>query len=120
MLRILRRFTLLVIALLIPFYAVSFTESLTVPPAWREIGIGDDHASVRNRLRASGMADNQCEWLVVRDSVRCTLVGRHHAAGIEVFFDRPGSAARVAEVHIHEPRYTGPFHLHARLRNASG
>lgn len=119
MLRILRRFSLLVIALAVPFYAVSFTESLTVPPGWRAIDVGDNHAEVRARLRESGMADNQCEWLVARNSVRCTLVGRHHAGGIEVLFDSAGGDARVTEVRLHEPRYTGPFHLHARLRNAS-
>ena len=117
MLRILRRFTLLVVALLIPLYAVSLTETLEVPPAWRAIAVGDSHDQVRARLRESGLQDSQCEWLGTRQRVRCTLVGHHHASGIEIGFEGAGSSARVAEVRIREPIYTGPFHLHARLRS---
>lgn len=116
MLRILRRFALLVAALLLPLYAVSLTERLEVPAAWREIAVGDGHALVRTRLRMSGLADRQCEWLAAGTTVRCTLVGRHHAAGVVIRFDRPGDDARVAEVTVQGPVYTGPFHLHARLK----
>ena len=114
--RFLRRFLLLTAALLAPVYLVSWLEDFELPAAWRAIGIGDTHAQVRLRLRESGMADRQCEWLTVRHAVRCTLVGQHHAAGVEVRFDGAGGDARVASVQIREPVYTGPFHLHARLR----
>ena len=40
MLIILRRSTLLVLALLLPVYAVSLTERLEVPPEWREMSPG--------------------------------------------------------------------------------
>lgn len=116
MLRILRRFILLVFAMLVPVYAVSLFEQIEVPPAWRDINVGDTHARVRARLRESGVDDRQCEWIVQRASVRCTLVGRHHASGMQVRFDGAGEDARVADVRIHEPVYTGPFHMHARLR----
>ena len=116
MLRILRRFVLLLLALLIPVYAISLTENLETPAAWSDIAVGDSHAEVRRQLRASGLADEQCEWLPARLTVRCTLVGRHHAAGLAVRFDRTGDLARVAEVRVYPARYTGPFHLHARLR----
>lgn len=116
MLRILRRFALLVIAVLGPVYAVSFAETLEVPSAWRAIDVGDTHAQVRTRLRESGMDDRQCEWIARNQMVRCTLVGRHHASGIVVRFDSATSDAPVSNVQIHEPVYTGPFHMHARLR----
>ena len=118
MLRLLRRFTLLLLALLVPVYAVSLMEDLETPAVWNDIRVGDTHAQVRERLRASGMADQQCEWLPSRLIVRCTLVGRHHAAGLAIRFDAAGAPGRVAEVLIHPTRYTGPFHLHARLRQA--
>lgn len=118
MLRLLRRFTLLLLALLVPVYAVSLMEDLEIPPAWSQIAVGDTHPKVRDRLRASGLADEQCEWLPSRLTVRCTLVGRHHAAGVAVRFDGPGEQARVSVVEVHPPKYTGPFHLHARLRQA--
>lgn len=116
MLRILRRFTLLVLALLIPVYAISLTERLEIPPAWRDIQVGDGHPQVRSRLRESGLGDQQCEWHGVDLTVRCTLVGRHHACGVAIRFDGPGEDARVAAVTLREPIYTGPFHLHAQLR----
>jgi hypothetical protein len=116
MLRILRRFALLLLALLIPVYAISLTENLETPAAWNDIAVGDSHVQVRQQLRASGLADQQCEWLPGRLMVRCTLVGRHHAAGLAIRFDGTGGGARVTEVLIHPARYTGPFHLHARLR----
>lgn len=119
MLRILRRFAVLVAAVLLPFYAISLTETLAIPSAWRAIDIGDDHAQVRTRLRDSGLADRQCEWLGRDAMVRCTLVGRHHAAGVLIRFDGDSDAARVIGVEIREPVYTGPFHLHARLRRTA-
>ncbi len=118
MLRVLRRFLLLVLALLLPVYAVSLTERLDVPPQWRDIQIGDGHAEVRARLRASGLGDRQCEWAMESRIVRCTLMGRHHACGVAVRFDGGGLDARVAEVQVGGPIYTGPFHWHARLRRA--
>ena len=117
--RILRRFILLLAALLLPLYAVSLTERLEIPEAWRAIKVGDNHAQVRTRLRMSGLADRQCEWLEAGTIVRCTLTGRHHAAGVAIRFDGPGDGARVAAVHVQGPVYTGPFHLHARLRGGS-
>ena len=117
--RILRRFILLLAALLLPLYAVSLTERLEIPEAWRAIAVGDNHSQVRTRLRISGLDDRQCEWLAAGTTVRCTLVGRHHAAGVAIRFDAPGDAARVAEVTVQGPVYTGPFHLHARLRSRS-
>jgi hypothetical protein len=115
-LRILRRAILLVTALLVPVYAVSLSERFEVPAQWREIGVGQGHARVRALLRESGLADTQCEWLVSGRAVRCTLVGRHHACGIVIGFDSARAEARVKRVQIREPVYTGPFHLHARLR----
>ena len=115
-LRILRRAVLLFAALLIPFYAISLSERLEVPAQWREIGVGQDHARVRTLLRRSGLADSQCEWRVSELTVRCTLVGQHHAAGLVVRFDSDGAGARVKQVRIRDPVYTGPFHMHARLR----
>ena len=90
-----------------------------MPRLLHEIAVGDSHALVRTRLRMSGLADRQCEWLAAGTTVRCTLVGRHHAAGIEIRFDGPGDGARVTGVWVREPVYTGPFHLHARLRRGS-
>jgi hypothetical protein len=116
LLRILGRGVLVIAALLIPIYAVSLSERLEVPAQWRETAVGDDHSQVRAKLRASGMDDTQCEWRGFEQSVRCTLVGQHHACGLEVRFDGPGDDARVDRVTIHEPIYTGPFHVHARLR----
>lgn len=115
-LRILRRALLLIVALLVPVYAVSLSERLEVPEQWHEILVGDTHPQVRARLRASGMDDLQCEWHGRESSVRCTLVGQHHACGMEVRFDGPGDDARVENVQIRQPIYTGPFHMHARLR----
>jgi hypothetical protein len=114
--RILRRAAFILILLLAPVYAVSLTESLELPSAWRAIAVGDSHVQVRGRLRESGIDDRQCEWIAGIRAVRCTLVGRHHAGGIQVRFDGDGESARVAEVILHEPLYTGPFHLHARWR----
>lgn len=116
MLRILRRFALLLLALLLPLYAVSFTERLEIPSEWREIGVGDNHAEVRALLRESGLGDQQCDWLAPSRTVRCTLMGRHHAAGVAIRFDGVGEDGRVSEVLVREPVYTGPFHLHVRLR----
>ena len=116
--RVLRRFLLLLAVLLLPLYAISFSETLAVPEQWRAIAAGDSHSRVRTLLRASGLPDQHCEWLPRLRSVRCTLVGRHHAAGVMIRFDGSGSDARVATVDIREPVYTGPFHWHARLRNA--
>ena len=116
LLRILRRALLLIVALLVPVYAVSLSERLEVPVQWREIAVGDGHPRVRAKLRASGMDDLQCEWRVRESSVRCTLIGQHHACGLQIRFDGAGEDARVAKVQILEPVYTGPFHLHARLR----
>lgn len=115
-LRMLRRAILLIAALLVPVYTVSLAEELEVPAQWREISSGQSHAQVRTLLRASGLADTQCEWRSSRNTVRCTLVGRHHACGIAVAFDSASAGARVQQVRIHEPLYTGPFHLHARLK----
>lgn len=112
----LRRLVVIATLLLLPPYLLSLAESLEVPPAWRAIAPGDSHAQVRAQLRRSGLADHQCEWLDARLTVRCTLAGRHHAAGLVIAFDAAGRSGRVAGVRIHEPRYTGPFHLHARLR----
>ena len=117
--RVLRRFILLLAALLLPLYAISLAEHLEVPSAWREIAVGDSHGLVRTRLRMSGLADRQCERLAAGATVRCTLVGRHHATGIEIRFEGPGDDARVTGVSVQEPVYTGPFHLHARLRRGS-
>ncbi len=116
LLRIFRRAALLIAAILIPIYAVSLSEQFEVPAQWREIAVGDGHAQVREKLRASGMGDTQCEWRGFEQSVRCTLMGQHHACGLAVRFDGPGDDAQVARVKIHEPIYTGPFHTHARLR----
>jgi hypothetical protein len=116
MFRTLRRLLLLLLVLLVPAYAVSWMERLDVPAAWSQIGVGDDHAAVRAALRRAGMADKQCEWLPLLRAVRCTLVGRHHAAGLVVRFDGTGGDARVAAVEIRTPVYTGPFHLHARIK----
>lgn len=116
MLRTLRRLVLLLLALLVPAYAVSWLERLQPPPAWSDIRVGDDHAAVRAALRRAGMADNQCEWLSLLRQVRCTVVGRHHAMGLVVRFDGDGREARVSTVEIREPVYTGPFHLHARIK----
>ena len=115
-LRFLRRAVLLLMALLIPLYAISFSEHLEVPAQWYEVAVGDTHPLVRAKLRTSGMADTQCEWRGFERSVRCTLVGQHHACGLEVRFDGPGDGARVEKVQIRQPVYTGPFHMHARLR----
>lgn len=116
--RVLKRLLLLLSALLVPLYAVSLFETLETPPAWNQIRVGDSHARVREQLRASGLSEQQCEWLPGRFVVRCTLVGRHHAAGLAIGFDGAGGDARVAEVVVHPARYTGPFHLHARLRQS--
>jgi len=116
LLRILRRALLLIAALLVPVYAVSLSERLEVPARWNEIAVGDSHPEVRAKLRASGMDDVQCEWRGSEYSVRCTLVGQHHAYGLEIRFDGPGDDARVENVRIRGPVYTGPFHMHARLR----
>ena len=116
LLRIFRRAVLLIAAILIPIYAVSLSEQFEVPAQWREIAVGDGHAQVREKLRASGMGDTQCEWRGFEQSVRCTLMGQHHACGLAVRFDGPGDDAQVDRVKIHEPSYTGPFHTHARLR----
>jgi len=115
-LRILRRAILLIAALLVPVYAVSLSERLDVPEQWREIAVGDGHPQVRAKLRASGLEDMQCEWREDRHGVRCTLMGQHHACGIVIRFDAAGAQARVEKVQIREPVYTGPFHMHARLR----
>ena len=115
--RILRRLLLLIAALLLPVYAVSLSERLEVPAQWREISVGDSHPQVRAKLRASGLEDMQCEWREERHSVRCTLVGQHHACGIAIRFDAAGTQAGVEQVQIREPVYTGPFHMHARLRS---
>jgi hypothetical protein len=115
-LRTLRRLSIILLVLLLPLYVVSWTESLAVPAAWHEIRVGDTHERVRTLLRESGMADNQCEWLPGRRMARCTLMGNHHAAGLEVHFDRDGRLGRVADVRIRGPIYTGPFHWHARLK----
>ena len=69
MLRILRRFLVLLAALLLPLYAVSLTERLEIPAVWHEIAVGDSHALVRTRLRMSGLADRQCEWLAAGTTV---------------------------------------------------
>jgi hypothetical protein len=116
MLKILRRSTLLVLALLLPIYAVSLSERLEIPAQWHEIAVGDGHPEVRAALRASGLADRQCEWIAANRAVRCTLTGRHHACGLEIGFDGAGPEARVTGVQVRGPVYTGPFHLHARLR----
>jgi len=115
--RIIRRAALLIAALLVPFYAVSLSERLELPAQWREIAVGDGHSQVRAKLRESGVGDTQCEWLGYAQSVRCTLMGQHHAGGVEIRFDGSGEDARVDRVTIHEPIYTGPFHAHARLRS---
>jgi hypothetical protein len=107
---------LLLLVLLVPAYAVSWMERLQTPAAWSEIRLGDGHAAVRAALRRAGMADTQCEWLSLLREVRCTLAGRHHAAGLVVRFDGTDRDARVAEVDIRPPVYTGPFHLHARIK----
>jgi len=116
MFRTLRRLSIILVVLLLPLYAVSWLEALTIPAPWRAIAVGDSHERVRTLLRASGMGDQQCEWLPERRAARCTLVGRHHAAGIVVRFDRDGREGRVAVVELREPIYTGPFHWHARLK----
>jgi len=114
--RILRRALLLIAALLVPVYAVSLSERIEVPTQWREIAVGDSHPQVRSKLRASGLQNTQCEWRGLGHSVRCTLVGQHHACGVAIRFDAAGADARVEQIQIHGPIYTGPFHLHARLR----
>jgi len=116
-LRILRRAFLLIAAMLLPVYLVSLGERFEVPEQWRAIRMGDGHSQVRALLRAGGLQNTQCEWRGRERSVRCTLVGRHHACGVAVRFDSTGADARVEQVQIHEPVYTGPFHLHTRLRN---
>ena len=116
LLRIFRRAVLVIAAILVPIYAVSLSEQFEVPAQWREIAVGDGHAQVREKLRASGMGDTQCEWHGFEQSVRCTLMGQHHACGLAVRFDGPGDDARVEKVQIRQPIYTGPFHMHARLR----
>ncbi len=116
LLRIFLRAFLVIVVLLIPIYTVSLSERIEVPAQWREIAVGDSHAQVRAKLRASGMGDTQCEWRGFEQSVRCTLLGQHHACGLEVRFDSDGARARVERVRIREPIYTGPFHMHARLR----
>ncbi len=113
--RVLRRFALLLLALLLPLYAVSLSERLAIPAQWRTIEIGDGHAEVRERLQAANLGDQYCEWRASARSVRCTLLGRHHAAGVVIRFDAAASDARVTGVVIREPVYTGPFHWHARL-----
>ena len=115
-LRILRRALLLAAALLVPVYAVSLSEHFEVPAQWREIAVGQNHARVRSLLRASGLTDTQCDWRGFERTVRCTLVGRHHAAGIAVRFDSSDAGARVEKVTIHAPVFTGPFHMHARVK----
>lgn len=62
MLRILRRFSVLLLAVLLPLYAISLAESIAIPASWNEIGVGDSHADVRQRLRDSGLSDRLCEW----------------------------------------------------------
>jgi hypothetical protein len=116
LLRTLRRFLIIVSVVLLPFYFVSLTENLQVPSAWHDIRTGDTHAAVRAGLRAGGMSDGQCEWIVVQRTVRCTLVGNHHAAGLLIGFDGDGREGRVTRVEIRQPVYTGPFHWHARLK----
>jgi len=115
-LRMLRRAGVLIAVLLLPVYALSLTERLAIPAQWRDITPGQTHAQVRSLLRDSGLQDTQCEWLGSENSVRCTLVGRHHACGIAVGFESDAAGAPVEYVSIHEPVYTGPFHLHARLK----
>lgn len=116
--RLLRRLLVLIVVLAVPVYAVSVLETLAIPRQWRAIAVGDSHAQVRARLRASGLADQQCEWFDAALLTRCTLVGRHHAAGMSIRFDGVDAAARVSGVQIHGPVYTGPFHIHARLKHA--
>lgn len=120
MFRSIRRLLIILAVLLLPLYAVSWSENLVVPTPWREIAVGDAHERVRALLRASGMADQQCEWLPERRVARCTLIGRHHAAGIVVRFDSDGRDGRVVAVDVREPVYTGPFHWHARLKRITG
>jgi hypothetical protein len=115
--RFIRRAFLIVLAIMVPLYAVSLTERLEIPASWRSVQAEDSHADVRARLRESGMDDRQCEWFAGARIVRCTLVGRHHAGGVEIIFNGNGTDARVEQVRVHEPLYTGPFHLHARWRN---
>jgi hypothetical protein len=117
--RVLRRFLLLLLALLVPVYAISLTEHLEIPAQWREIRVGDSHDQVRARLRESGMDDAQCEWISALSSVRCTLMGRHHACGVAIRFGGSGAGAHVVQVQIRDPIYTGPFHMHARLRSTA-
>lgn len=116
MFRTLRRLLIVLVVFLLPLYAVSWSEELAIPAPWREIAVGDAHERVRALLRASGMGDQQCEWLAGQRAARCTLVGRHHAAGIVVRFDRDGREGRVVAVDVREPIYTGLFHWHARLK----
>jgi YD repeat-containing protein len=116
MFRILRRLLIVLALFLLPLYAVSWFEELTIPAPWREIAVGDSHDRVRTLLRDSGMGDQQCEWLPQRRTARCTLIGSHHAAGVVVRFDRDGRQGRVVAVEVREPIYTGPFHWHARLK----
>lgn len=114
--RVIRRLLILLAIVLLPVYTISLLETLETPPQWRDIAVGDTHAEVRAKLRASGLADSQCDWLAMLHTVRCTLLGNHHASGVAVRFDGPGQTAHVAEVKVHEPIYTGPFHWHVRLR----
>ncbi len=116
----LRRGILVIATALVLLYTISLSERLVVPSEWREIAVGHDHAQVRGLLRQSGLADTQCEWHAAEHTVRCTLVGRHHACGLVVRFDSTGAEARVEQVRILDPIYTGPFHLHARLRRNFG
>ena len=115
-LRMLRRAILVIAIALALLYTISLRERLEVPAQWHEIATGQDHARVRALLRQSGLADTQCAWHAAEHTVRCTLVGRHHASGLVVRFDSAGAGARVEKVRIRDPIYTGPFHLHARLR----
>lgn len=116
LLRALRRLLIIAAVVLLPVYAVSLTEELQVPPAWHDVRVGDSHGEVRASLRAGGIDDYQCEWLAELRTVRCTLVGNHHAAGLLIAFDGSGRDGRVSRVEIRQPVYTGPFHWHARLK----
>ncbi|WP_125932183.1 hypothetical protein [Thiosocius teredinicola] len=114
--RVLRRLAILLVLFMVPVYLVSLAETLETPQQWRDIAVGDSHAQVRAKLRASGLHDAQCDWVPALQSVRCTLLGRHHAGGVAVRFDGRTQTSRVTEVKVHEPIFTGPFHLHVRLR----
>ena len=104
--------------MLVPLYAVSLSEELEVPAAWRAINVGDTHRQVRAKLRDSGLADRECETHALGNLVRCTRVGRHHACGVAIRFDDRGETARVVEVRVYEPVFLGPFLSHMRLRRA--